>query len=148
MTPPKILPPHYFLLSLAIIVAVGLLEDGGLLPSPWQYLGTLPILIGVAAATQGSRLFARAGTNIIPFTESTALVTSGVFSISRNPMYTGMVLALAGTALVMNGWWPWLVVVGFTAVIRGLFIRTEERLMEETFGDAYLAYKQQVRRWI
>ena len=148
MTPPKILPPHYFVLSLVLIVAIGLLEGGSLLPSPWPYLGAVPIVIGVLIAAQGSRLFARAGTNIIPFTESSALVTSGVFSLSRNPMYTGMVLALAGTALVMNGLFAWLVVIAFTAIIRVLFIRNEEMLMEQTFGEEYLAYKSSVRRWI
>ena len=148
MTPPKILPPHYFVLSLVLIVAIGLLDGGSLLPSPWPYLGAVPIGIGVLIAAQGSRLFAKAGTNIIPFTESSALVTSGVFSFSRNPMYTGMVLALAGTALVMNGLYAWLVVIAFTAIIRALFIRNEETLMEQTFGEEYLAYKASVRRWI
>lgn len=148
MTPPKILPPHYFVLSLVLIVGIGLLEGGSLLPSPWPYLGALPILVGVVIASQGSRQFSQVGTNIIPFTESSALVTSGVFSLSRNPMYTGMVLALAGTALIMNGAIAWLVVIAFTAVIRLRFIRTEELLMEQTFGDDYLAYKASVRRWI
>ena len=148
MTPPKILPPHYFALSLLLIIGIGLLEGGSLLPSPWPYLGALPIIAGVLIASQGSRLFSKAGTNIIPFTESSALVTSGVFSISRNPMYTGMVLALAGTALIMNGLYAWLVVIAFTAIIRGIFIRTEEVLMEQTFGAEYLAYKGRVRRWI
>ena len=148
MAPPKVLPPHYFVLSLILIIGIGLLEGGSLVPTPWQYLGALPVLIGVAIAAQGSRLFARAGTNLIPFTESTALVTTGVFAYSRNPMYTGMVLTLAGTALIMNGWSPWLVVVLFTAIIRGFFIRTEEKLMEQTFGEAYVDYRNRVRRWI
>jgi protein-S-isoprenylcysteine O-methyltransferase Ste14 len=148
MTPPKILPPHYFVLSLVLIAGIGFLEGGSLLPSPWPYLGAVPIAIGVLIAVQGSRLFAQAGTNIIPFTESSALVTSGVFSFSRNPMYTGMVLALAGTALIMNGLYAWLVVIAFTTIIRVLFIRNEETLMEQTFGEDYLAYKSSVRRWI
>jgi protein-S-isoprenylcysteine O-methyltransferase Ste14 len=148
MTPPKVLPPHYFAVSLALIIGIGVFEDGKLLPSPWHYLGALLILTGIAIAAQGSRLFAKADTNIIPFTESTALVTTGVFAHSRNPMYTGMVLALAGTALIMNGWLSWLVVILFTTIIRGFFIRTEERLMEQTFGEAYLDYKARVRRWI
>ena len=148
MTPPRILPPHYFVLSLVLIIGIGILEGGSLLPSPWQYVGLLPVLVGVVMAAQGSRLFARAGTSIIPFTESSALVTSGVFSISRNPMYTGMVLALAGTAVIMNGAFAWLVVIAFTALIRGIFIRTEEKLMEKTFGEEYLTYKASVRRWI
>jgi protein-S-isoprenylcysteine O-methyltransferase Ste14 len=148
MNPPKVLPPHYFVLSLVLIIGIGILEGGRLLPSPWPYLGALPILMGVLIATQGSRLFSQAGTNIIPFTESSTLVTSGVFSVSRNPMYTGMVLALAGTALIMNGLIGWLVVIAFTALIRGVFIHTEEMLMEQTFGQDYLAYKANVRRWI
>ena len=148
MTPPKILPPHYFALSLLLIVAIGFLEAGSLLPSPWPYLGAIPVVVGVLIAAQGSRLFAQAGTNIIPFTESSALVTGGVFSLSRNPMYTGMVLALAGTALIMNGLYAWLVVFAFTAIIRAVFIRTEEKLMEQTFGEDYLTYKSSVRRWI
>ena len=148
MTPPKILPPHYFVASLVLIVAIGFLEKGSLLPPPWQYLGALPILAGVLIAVSGSRLFAAAGTNIIPFTESSALVTSGVFSFSRNPMYTGMVLALAGTALIANGLYAWLVVIFFTLIIRNAFIANEEKLMEQTFGEEYLAYKGRVRRWI
>ena len=148
MTPPRILPPHYFVLSLVLIIGIGILEGGSLLPSPWQYVGLLPVLVGVVMAAQGSRLFTRAGTSIIPFTESSALVTSGVFSISRNPMYTGMVLALAGIAVIMNGAFAWLVVIAFTALIRGIFIRTEEKLMEKTFGEEYLTYKASVRRWI
>lgn len=148
MTPPKILPPHYFLLALVSIVGAGYLEGGSVLPAPWPLLGVIPIVLGVLLAILGSRQFARAGTNIIPFSESTALVTDGVFSRSRNPMYTGMVLALAGTALIMNGVIPWLVVVLFVAIIRGYFIRHEEALMTQTFGQAYLDYKARVRRWI
>lgn len=148
MTPPRILPPHYFVLSLVLMLALGLIESPGLLPGPWAYLGLIPIALGVWLAFQGSRLFARAGTNIVPFTESTALVTDGVFSLSRNPMYTGMVLALAGTAMLINSLAPWLVIPGFVAIIRTRFIRHEETLMEKTFGAAYLDYKARVRRWV
>lgn len=148
MTPPRILPPHYFVLSLLLIIGIGWLEQGALLADPWPYLGGVPIVIGVVIAALGSRLFSQVGTNIIPFTESTTLVTGGVFSFSRNPMYTGMVLALAGTAVIMNGYVPWLIVVAFIAIIRGFFIRTEERLMEQTFAEDYLAYKARVRRWV
>ena len=148
MTPTRILPPHYFVLSLLLIIGIGWFEGGNILPFPWPYIGALPILLGALIAAQGSRLFAKAGTNIIPFSESSALVTSGVFSFSRNPMYTGMLLALAGTATIMNGIIPWLVVVAFAAGIRSFFISNEEILMEQTFGEEYLVYKGSVRRWI
>ncbi len=56
-----------------------------------------------------SRQFAVVGTNIVPLTHSSSLVTNGAFALTRNPMYFGMVLALIGTALLLNRPWPWLV---------------------------------------
>jgi protein-S-isoprenylcysteine O-methyltransferase Ste14 len=148
MSPPKILPPHYFVVALILILGLGYIDSNSLLPGRWHLLGLIPLAIGIGLAAQGSRLFAKAGTNIIPFSESTALVTDGVFAFSRNPMYTGMVLALAGTALLLNGIWAWLVIVPFAAIIRFYFVHTEEQLMEQTFGEDYLSYKASVRRWL
>jgi protein-S-isoprenylcysteine O-methyltransferase Ste14 len=148
MTPPKILPPHYFALSLALMIGLGLLDVGRLLPAPWPWLGLLPLAAGILLAVQGSRLFAKAATNIVPFSESTSLVTEGVFAFSRNPMYSGMLLALAGVALLLNSLFAALVIVPFYLIIRYFFIRHEEQLMETTFGDRYLEYKARVRRWV
>jgi len=148
MTPPKLLPPHYFLLSLVLMILLGLIDRSSLLRDPWPLTGLLPIAVGIWLAVQGSRQFARAETNIIPFTESTALVTEGVFAFSRNPMYSGMVLALSGTAVLLNGWLAWLVLIPFIFILYRNFIRNEEQLMEQTFGENYLNYKASVRRWV
>ena len=148
LTPPRLLPPHYFVLALAAMLAFGYLDGSRVLPGHWHLVGIAPILAGLVLAARGSRLFARAGTNIVPFTPSSALVTEGVFAISRNPMYAGMVLALTGVALLLNGWLPWLTLLPFVAIIRFYFVANEERLMEATFGDDYLAYKSRVRRWL
>lgn len=148
MTPPKILPPHYFVLSLILMIGLSLVDPTDPLPPPWRWIGVIPLAVGVWLAAHGSRLFSKAGTNIVPFTESTALVTTGVFSFSRNPMYGGMMLALVGTALLLNAILPWIAIVPFFGIIRGYFIQREEALMEETFGEEYLRYKASVRRWI
>lgn len=148
MTPPKLLPPHYFALAVIAIAALGILDTTSLLPGSWYLIGIIPIAIGAALALWGSKLFATAGTNIIPFTESTTLVTSGAFSFSRNPMYLGMNLALIGLSLLLNAIMPWLVVVGFALLLRHRFVKVEEQLMEATFGEDYLNYKARVRRWI
>ncbi len=95
-----------------------------------------------------ARQFSKAETNIVPLTRSKALVTDGTFSLTRNPMYVGMTSALAGTAVLLNGYLPWLVILPFVLVIRFRFIRHEEPLMEETFGEDYLAYRSRVRRWL
>lgn len=148
MTPPKILPPHYFVAALLLMVGIGFTTAGSLLPAPWHLLGILPLVLGIGLAVWGSRLFANAGTSIIPFTESTALVTGGAFAFTRNPMYSGMILALAGTALLLNNPLCWLVLIPFALIIQFGFVRHEEALMAQTFGQAYLDYKARVRRWL
>ena len=118
--------------------------------TPWIDFDSLDqeAVIGLIMAVRASRQFSDAGTNIIPLTKSTALVTDGMFRWTRNPMYTGMILFLGGLALVLDNLWNWLIVIVFAVVIRQLFIRREEQLMLETFGDDYADYTRQVRRWL
>lgn len=148
MKPPKVLPPHYFLLALVSMVAIGYADSSVILAGRWYLLGLVPVACGIALAAIAARQFSKADTNIVPLTESTALVTDGMFLITRNPMYTGMVSALAGTAILLNSYLPWLVIIPFVLAIRLLFIRHEETLMEETFGEDYVAYRSRVRRWL
>ena len=148
MTPPKILPPHYFAISLLTMIGLRFIDTTESLAGNLYLLGLLPLLLGLAATGWGARLFSNAGTNIVPLTKSTVLVTEGAFKLTRNPMYLGMILALVGVALLLNRPSPWLVLVPFILVIRLGFIRREEQLMVETFGDAYQTYRSRVRRWL
>ncbi len=148
MTPPKVLPPHYFFLTLITMSALGYFSEQSLLPGMWYLIGIAPITVGLILAGIAVVQFSRAETNIIPLTESTTLVTSGMFAFTRNPMYVGMVAVLVGTALLLNDLWPWFVIVPFGFVIHLGFVRHEETLMEETFGEQYVEYKARVRRWL
>ncbi len=148
MSPRRINPPHYFLGAIVAMLALAQAPGAALLTAPWHYGGAAPLVAGIAIALFASRQFAAVGTNIIPLTRSSALVTSGAFALTRNPMYLGMVLALIGIGLLLNRPWPWLVPVVFVSVLYLRFIRHEEALMAETFGDTYLAYRQRVRRWM
>jgi protein-S-isoprenylcysteine O-methyltransferase Ste14 len=148
-TPRRVNPPHYFFMALVAIAALAWVPVGDpVMPPPWRWLGVLPLALGALSAIAAAGRFARAGTNIVPLTRSTALVTDGPFARSRNPMYLGMTLVLAGIAWLSNAWLPWLVVPAFVLVLTLRFIRHEERLMEATFGDAYRDYRARVRRWI
>ena len=148
MTPRKINPPHYFGLSLVAMASLRYLAGGEPLLGNVAWLGIVPILAGITVAILAARQFERAGTNIIPLTPSSALVTDGMFAWSRNPMYASMTAVLLGTALLLDRGWPWIVVPIFVATLRLRFIRYEEQLMETTFGQQYVDYKEQVRRWI
>jgi protein-S-isoprenylcysteine O-methyltransferase Ste14 len=147
--PKRLYPPHYLVLSIVAIIAldalvsVSVLEDAMAL---WLGVGLLIFSLGVTVSA--ARLFSKAGTGIVPFSESTSLVISGAYRYTRNPMYLGMFLCLVSVSLIVNNLLGLLVLLVFFRIIRDRFVIKEEAQMEETFGADYLAFKQKVRRWI
>ena len=91
-------------------------------------------------------LFAR--TTIMPHHAARALVTSGPFRLSRNPIYLGLVFMYLGVAVVMNDAWPLVLLPAVLLIMSSLVIAREEVHLTEAFGDAYRAYCARVRRWI
>lgn len=142
-------PPLIFLAALSLIVAVGVLTPldalGG---SVAAWTAGLLIVTGLALNVQGSRRFTEAGTPIKPLSPSTTLVVRGVFRVSRNPMYLGMVLILVGAAVGLGSALALAVVVIFAVYIQVCFIRREEAMLARRFGAEYEAYRRRVRRWI
>ncbi len=115
---------------------------------PFNLLGIVPLTVGMVLNLMANGVFKKLGTTIKPFGESAALVTSGVFRISRHPMYLGMVLILFGIAVLMGSLMPYAVIPVFAVLMDVVFIRVEEIMLEEKFGEAWLEYKENVRRWI
>jgi len=145
----RVLPPVYFFIS---IVAMALLNFFGpvfdFARYPWNLLGLVPLGIGIALNLIADAAFKKAQTTVKPFEISTALITTGVFGISRNPMYLGMVLILIGIAISMGSLSPLIVIVFFTTLMELVFVRTEEKMLEQHFGLAWTEYKSKVRKWI
>jgi protein-S-isoprenylcysteine O-methyltransferase Ste14 len=145
----RILPPVWLVFTiLAEYILHRWLPLLELVNAPWKYSGVVLILLGIAMAGTAAQLFKRAATPVIPFERSTALVTTGWFRYTRNPMYMGMVLVLAGIAITFGSLGAWLPIPVFIAIIRLNFIRGEERFLEEIFGEDYRRYKLRVRRWL
>ncbi|HEX4984823.1 MAG TPA: isoprenylcysteine carboxylmethyltransferase family protein [Burkholderiales bacterium] len=107
-------------------------------------------LLGGAMALAGDIAFRRARTTINPFRpqNASALVTSGVYRYTRNPMYLGLTLVLAGWAAFLCSAWALLGPVAFVAYIRRFQIAPEERILSGKFGAAYAEYMARVRRWV
>lgn len=146
---PRILPVVWLLLSvlgMAVLDRVSPLVT--FVRPPWNWLGLAPLVLGSWMAAVSARSFRRAGTGLLPFGQATALVTHGFFRYTRNPMYLGMVLFLAGVAVLLGSLSSVLPVPLFAGIIQRNFILGEERFMEQAFGQDYLAYKSRVGRWL
>ena len=145
----KILPPVYLLLTLTVMLGLHFLAPvARVIAAPWSYLGAGLIVIGIALSAIAAGAFKRAGTPVVPFERSTALVTDGLYRVTRNPMYLGLLIALIGAAVLLGTLSPVLPIPVFVWIIQTRFIRGEERFLEELFGAEYVAYKSKVRRWV
>jgi protein-S-isoprenylcysteine O-methyltransferase Ste14 len=94
------------------------------------------------------RTIQKAGTPIRTDRPVPRLVTDGPFRYTRNPGYLGLTMLYAGIAVLRNALWAILLLPLVLYVIQRQVIGREERYLERTFGDEYLAYKAQVRRWL
>lgn len=144
----RLLPPTLvLLLGLAATVlhfALGLTS----IPRLLRVLG-LPIAsIGLGMSAWGSKRFEEVGTNIKTFDRPDQLVSDGLFGWSRNPMYLGFLILLAGAALGLGSWAGVTAPVVFFVAADRWYIPFEEAQMKRTFSDEYETYAQQVRRWL
>jgi protein-S-isoprenylcysteine O-methyltransferase Ste14 len=145
----KTLPPTYLWIAIAVMLALHfLLPLIKIIAWPWTLLGIIPLAGGIALNLSADNAFRTARTTVKPFEESTALVTSGVFRISRHPMYLGFVLALIGIAVLLGSLAPWIVIPVFAVLMDRIFIQVEESMLQARFGQDWLQYKATVRRWI
>jgi protein-S-isoprenylcysteine O-methyltransferase Ste14 len=94
--------------------------------------------------------FRRARTTVNPLSPQgcTALVTTGVFRFSRNPMYLALLLALVGWGLFLANVFTLLIALAFIPYMSRFQIQPEERVLQQVFGQAFADYHRQVRRWL
>ena len=107
-------------------------------------------LLGIAFAVSGVTQFKRVQTTLNPLRpeEASILVTNGVYRITRNPMYVGLMIILLGWAAFLASPVSLGGVVAFIAYIDRFQIMPEERILLEKFGDEYRKYLASPRRWI
>lgn len=143
------LPPTYLLASLVLMVLLHLLMPiARIIALPWSLLGFLPALAGVILNLLADSSFKRARTTVKSFDTPTVLITAGVFRLSRNPMYLGFALILLGLAVLLGTLLPFVIVVLFSLFVDRWFIAFEERMLLKEFGNKWLEYRKQVRRWL
>lgn len=138
-------------LVLAIIVGLGLdqvIPLGFLPPSSPLWLGMVVFFLGLALLIWAAVTIMKAGSNVPTNQPTTAIVESGPYRFSRNPIYLGMFVGLIGLAVAFNTLWLLIMLVPFALLIRFGVVAREETYLERKFGDAYRSYGERVRRWL
>ncbi len=143
-------PPILFFGALA---SAALLDRLVPLPMPWT--GAAASVVGLVLMLAGSGLmlwafasFRQARTTVLPHLRSDALITTGPFRRSRNPIYLAEAIILAGLALHYGALWYALAIPPFVMAVTRLAIMREEAHLLARFGDAWRTYADSVRRWL
>jgi protein-S-isoprenylcysteine O-methyltransferase Ste14 len=106
------------------------------------------IIAGLLLDGMAAGLFRRRGTAVEPWKPSTALITDGLYRVSRNPIYLGFAITYLGFAIAMDSWVVLLLLLPCLAMVDRFVIQREERYLAARFGADYEAYRGKVRRWL
>ncbi|MDV7104309.1 isoprenylcysteine carboxylmethyltransferase family protein [Vibrio sp. TH_r3] len=147
----KVPPVVVFLLCLFVMYWINTISTA------WHVYLPMPYIVGAVCfcasgyfGLSGIMEFSKAKTSVHPvnINKTTTVVNSGVYKISRNPMYFGLLLLLFAFAYVQQNMLSFLVCAAFVLYMNRFQIRVEEKHLQQKFGADYLDYKQKVRRWI
>lgn len=142
-------PPLYFGLSFGLAMLLQrlvplALPDFGARPM----LGWLLIAAGIAFGPILAAFFMLRRTTLNPFGSPRRLFEGGVYRLSRNPMYLGVIMIYLGGCLLAGSYWPLLLLIVPLGLLAQIVIPYEEASMRLTFGPAYEDYCHRVRRWL
>lgn len=145
----KPLPPTYFFSSLFVMMGLHFwFPLTQIIKGRQKLFGCIPLILGIVLNLLADGAFKKNETTVKPFEESKALVKTGAYSLSRNPMYLGMFLMLLAVATFLGSLTPFAVIPVTMILIQRIFVREEEKMLERQFGDTWQEYKRKVRRWI
>ena len=111
-------------------------------------LGILLVVIGVFGSGFTASRFKLIGDSPMPTKPTSAIITTGPYSVSRNPLYLFVALVYLGIGLSLGSLWIIIMFIPLIYLVQRLAIIPEEQYLESKFGDQYLDYKAEVRRWI
>jgi protein-S-isoprenylcysteine O-methyltransferase Ste14 len=141
-------PPILYPVASTIGFVIHLFWPVEFVPQAVEPLGAVLMLAGAVLFPLSAREFQRAGTPVPARNPVTALVRSGPYRFSRNPIYVAFTLIQLGFAIWVNSVWVLVALVAVLALMNFSVIAREERYMEGRFGDEYRDYLRSVRRWI
>ncbi len=140
---------HIYIVCLLIGLALDYFWPMPVLPPMVQYgAGGILVVAGVLLFVLTMREFSRANTSPRNRRPTTAIITTGPFNLTRNPVCGSMTMMFIGIAAVIDGLWILVMVVPAILIVHFFVILKEEAFLEREFGDTYRRYKNTVRRWL
>ena len=142
-------PPFIYFGTLTIGLLLSVVFPVAFLPNGLRLVLGVPLIgLGILGLTSAFKAIRRAGTTVDPYESTTAIVTNGPYRWTRNPIYLSFAIIYLGIALLLSAAWALLLLpIALVIIDRGVIVR-EEKYLEHKFGEQYLQYKAQVRRWI
>jgi protein-S-isoprenylcysteine O-methyltransferase Ste14 len=142
-------PPAIPLIALLLSWALGRMWPISIeWPHGWFWAGLALVVLPFALPIWAARTFRLHQTPVNPRGVVGVIATDGPYRFSRNPMYLSLMLVYVGGSLLFRLPWAWLLLpIVFLSLQFGIIV-PEENYLEGKFGEAYLHYKTQVRRWL
>lgn len=137
-----------FLVAMALQLVVPIQLPRGFLTPAFIPAGVILIVVGVSLVVLARREFARYSQPTDPGLPTSKIISTGIFSISRNPLYLGGVFILAGISLALNLPWVLTLLIPSLVACHYVLIAPEERYLAAKFGEQYRMYIATVHRWI
>jgi protein-S-isoprenylcysteine O-methyltransferase Ste14 len=145
----KIPPPVLVLIHVILAFVLSWLIPLPLaVPPVLQAVGFLLAILGFLLGLAALITFRRAGTTVNPHGRAAHLVTSGIYSFTRNPIYLGFLLIVVGISLDAGTYWGIMLAPVLVILFNQLVIQPEEEYLTQRFGEQFTNYKGKVRRWL
>ena len=144
-------PPLFYVLTflLALFVQKKVwIDDSLFYLQITKGVGILFLVISLFFLVRSLRQFFQSKNTLILIKPASSLQTNGIYNISRNPMYVGLLFVYLGITCLIGNWWNIILFPLLFMIIQEYIIKREENYLERTFGGKYLDYKNSVRRWL
>jgi protein-S-isoprenylcysteine O-methyltransferase Ste14 len=143
-------PLIYVLTFLAAVYAEKIfrIDDSTFHKQPVKIAGIILLVIALFFLVRSLRQFLKSKNTLVTIKPSTTLESSGIYNITRNPMYVGLAIVYLGITCLVGNWWNIILFPLLLLVVQEYIIKSEEKYLERRFGKVYLDYKSKVRRWL
>lgn len=146
MPPPLI---YAAVFTIAILIQKRMPIDDSLFKKPpVHFISFFSLILAIFFISRSLFQFSRTRNTVITVKAATSLQTTGIFHKTRNPMYVGLLMVYLGLTCMIGNWWNVILIPLLLLIIQEYVIKREEQYLSRKFGEDFIHYKQNVRRWL